>query len=332
MRNVRRNAAESLGNPVGVLAGDCYLDSPEPVGRPWSPAPRGKLRTDAMNRALVYTVNGLLIGVCCWLVAGIAISVAESMTATETAAVAPPPASGPQGRDWSERQAILTRNLFNSDTLAPAVVQVPAAERLPETKLALRLLGTAASSVVEESWAAVEDKKSREHQVVRIGDEILDARVVGIDPRRIVIENRGRREELALEEDPTDSARSATRRTAARNPRASVQRVGRNRFQVDPGRVAEIADNPAALFSQARIIPRYEDGQMTGVQLNAIKPGSLFEQAGLEDGDVVIELNGIAATSQEASQQILSGLRTDDEWNLRVRDRNGNEKTLEFVK
>ena len=72
------------------------------------------------------------------------------------------------------------------------------------------------------------------------------------------------------------------------------------------------------------------DEEMTGIQLNAIKPGSLFAQAGLQDGDVVTSLNGIAANSPEGSQKLLQEFRTSDEWTLVVRDRNGNERTLDF--
>jgi general secretion pathway protein C len=286
-----------------------------------------------MNRAPVYIASGALLAVCCWLTAGVLISIWSSLGET-TSSVQPPAPSPPQrARTWEDRQQILTRNLFEASTLAPAVTAVAEEERYQKTKLSLRLLGTAASSIAAESTAAVEDLKKRRHDVVRVGSEIQGAKVIAIDPRRIVFENRGRREELALEEDAQPSPRTAGRRTPTRPPRASgVRNVGRNRFEVDRSQVEELASNPAALFSQARIIPKYDNGEMTGVQLNAIKPGSLFEQAGLQDGDTVTVLNGIAATSQQGSQQLLQELRTADEWSLTVRDRNGAERTVDFVK
>ena len=64
-----------------------------------------------------------------------------------------------------------------------------------------------------------------------------------------------------------------------------------------------VANNPAALFSQARILPKYENGQMVGVQVNAIKAGSLFQQIGLQDGDTITEFNGIQVTGQQESTQ-----------------------------
>ena len=45
--------------------------------------------------------------------------------------------------------------------------------------------------------------------------------------------------------------------------------------------------DPSELLSQARVIPKYEQGQMVGVQVNAIKPGSLFQEIGRRDGDLI---------------------------------------------
>ncbi len=289
-----------------------------------------------MIRVIVYIVNGALIVVCCWLAAGVAVAIHASASAPSVSAPAPAPSLPLHSRSWDDRQKILSRNLFEASTLAPALSVVADEERYAKTKLSLKLLGTAASSIASESTAAVEDLKERRHDVVRVGSEIQGAKVIAIDPRRIVLENRGKREELALEEDPPP-ARGAPRPTARRAPTrparaAAVRNIGRNRFQVDQGAVDELAENPAALFSQARIIPKYEGGQMMGVQLNAIKPGSLFEQAGLQNGDTVTVLNGIAANSQQGSQQMLQQLRTADEWTLTVVDQNGTEKTIDFVK
>ena len=44
---------------------------------------------------------------------------------------------------------------------------------------------------------------------------------------------------------------------------------------------------------------------MVGVQVNAIKPGSLFESIGFKNGCVIKELNGIKIDSPEQSAKIL---------------------------
>jgi hypothetical protein len=93
-------------------------------------------------------------------------------------------------------------------------------EDLEATKLPLKLLGTATHSDPSLAWAAVQDLKNRNHLVVRVEDRLLEqARVVRIERGRIVLENKGRREELALEEDGAPPGRPA-RLTGALGPGA----------------------------------------------------------------------------------------------------------------
>ena len=79
----------------------------------------------------------------------------------------PPPAVGPAetGRDWSDRQAILDRNLFQVSTLLPdEPVEEPAVDEdaeLEATRLPLKLLGTVSATDPKAAWAAVEDTQSR---------------------------------------------------------------------------------------------------------------------------------------------------------------------------
>ena len=48
---------------------------------------------------------------------------------------------------------------------------------------------------------------------------------------------------------------------------------------------------------------------MVGLQVNGIKPGSLFQEIGLQEGDVITQFNGIAINSPDQSAQDLPGAR-----------------------
>ena len=232
------------------------------------------------------------------------------------------------GRDrtgLAGRQVILDRNLFNAALLAPGGDDT--ADDLAKTKLPLKLLGTAAGGDPRRSWAAVEDLEKRQHLVVRVADRLQGkAEVIKIERRRIVLRNGGSLEELALDGDDkggaAGGARSASARgrnyrrpmaavpppaedTSGNSPVERVQRLADDRFGVSREDVESVANNPAALFSQARILPKYEEGQMVGVQLNSIQAGSLFEQIGIQNGDTITEFNGIHITSQQDSAAVL---------------------------
>ena len=298
-----------------------------------------------MNRTALWIANGALTVLCCYLAAGILTEIVASAATppplAATAAGAPAPVAA---RSWDQRQVILGRNLFNVSTLSPADTE-PEPVDLAATKLPLRLLGTAAADDASLSWAAIEDLESREHQVVKIRDRLKGrAEVVRIERKRIVLRNGGKLEELALDEEPQVAAKQPRNRAAARRPTARakpatarnrsaaerVKRLAENRFEVDRGDVEDVADNPATLFSQARILPKYEEGAMVGVQLNAIKAGSLFEEIGIQNGDVITQFNGIQITSQQDSAQVLRELTQASEFKVSVRGSDGAERQLTY--
>lgn len=293
-----------------------------------------------MNRTGILIANGALLVLCCFLAARILAGVAGEVLApppAEDAALSQP--SGPTGLRTSDPQGIIRRNLFKVSTLGFQPVEEDD-EIYAKTKLPYRLLGTAAAADTSRSWAAVEDLDAREHLVVRLNDQLKGARVIRIDRRRIVLQNGPRREELGLEEgaSPAGSQRSAvpprSRRTSraagANDIRANVRRLGENRFSVRRDDVQSVANNPAALFSQARILPKYQDGEMIGVQLNSIKAGSLFEQIGIQDGDTITEFNGIQVTGQQESAQVLRELTEAEQFDVSVTGAGGETRRLQY--
>jgi general secretion pathway protein C len=241
----------------------------------------------------------------------------------------------------------VARNLFNSAELAgPAPEPEPeVTEDLEETKLPLRLLGTAASENLSLAWAAIEDLEAREHVVVATGGEVRPSvTVVQIDRMRVVLRNGAKLEELVIEEENTPSRVAARRaaRTPARRPARTalrerttsladrVRKVAENRFEVDDDDIQAAVRNPASLFSEARILPRYDQGEMIGVQLNAIKEGSLFEEVGLQDGDTIVEFNGQSLGSPADSAQFLQQLIDGSGFEVNVLGEDGTERTLFF--
>jgi general secretion pathway protein C len=295
-----------------------------------------------MSRYVIWIVNGALFVLCCFLTAGLLNGWLAEWLAGPVA-VAPParPLEAPPPRDWAARQVILERNLFQASTLLPEEPVGPTPEELEEqleaTRLPLRLLGTVAASDPKEAWAAVEDTQQRRRLVVRTRDRLSDsATVVRIERRRIVLDNNGRREELVLDEAQVAGLPGGPPRAAAATPgvgnlRDRVQRLSDSSFQVQRNDVQQAMRNPSELFTQARILPKYENGEMAGVQLNAIQPGSLFEQIGVRNGDVITEVNGIEVTSPQDSSRLLQELTQATEFQVEVVGEDGEPRTLSYV-
>jgi len=297
-----------------------------------------------MGQYLSWLANSVLFVLCCYLLADAANEVFAALLTPTAEDVARGPAPTVRARrDWADREIILKRNLFNASLLAPAIPDDEPVEDLEPTRLPLRLLGTAAATPADLSWAAVEDEDERRTVVVRVGDAIQGASVQRIERRRIVLSENGVLRELVLDEQTVASRPEPPRRgrgaVARRNPRARlrpgspserVEKLADDRFQMDREDVDDMMRNPANLFSQARILPKYEEGEMVGLQINAIKPGSFFEEVGIQSGDVVTELNGVAIDSPQQSARILTEFSQADTLSIGVTRADGSKDTLEF--
>jgi general secretion pathway protein C len=287
-----------------------------------------------MKRALILTANVALGVLCIFLLAEIIGDILDSVLAPAGTTGSPSAAQAAASpRDRADREVILQRNLFNVSTLAPALTDEELEEQYEKTKLPLRLLGTAAAADPALSWCAIEDLESKQHLVRRLDEEVKPGggvRVIKIERRRIVLQNGGRREELALEGDEGPQiARTASRpRPVARG---NLERLAENRFSVNRDEVQNLATNPSALFSQARILPKYEGGQMVGVQVSAIKPGSLFEQAGLQNGDTVTGVNGSPVNGPDGASKVFQNLTQGGEITLDVLHADGSRSAKSFV-
>lgn len=285
-----------------------------------------------MKRVLILAVNTALVVLSCFLASGVIADVTAALLTPDAAEASPgPDTAAPPQPSAADRQIILARNLFNVSTLNPEPLSEED-QSYQKTKLPLRLLGTASADDTALSWAAVEDLETKQHLVVRVDQDIKGgAKVVRIERRRIVLQNGAQLEELALEgeEQPAGApAQTAQRRPRPRpDARGNLERLANNRFAVNRGELQNLATNPSALFSQARILPKYEGGQMVGVQVSGIKPGSWFEQAGIQNGETITAVNGSAIGADGAPtlfREITQGSAT----RVTVRGTDGNEREL----
>jgi general secretion pathway protein C len=298
-----------------------------------------------MGQTVSWLANTALFVLCCFFVADTANAVFAALlapTPVEAATTGAP--ALPSHRSWNDRQVILSRNLFNASILAPANPDPIEDEDLEATRLPLKLRATAAANEPELSVAVVEMLDSGKTRLVRVGEELgNNAPVLRIERRRIVLSENGAPRELVLEKPGGEtevrqtsrrtrtgrSARSSSRlsrssrsgrrsaATADRGRRSGIERLAEDRYSVQRSEIDEVVSNPSALLSQASITPEYDDdGGMLGLKVRAIKPGSVFEQVGIENDDVIVEFNGVSIDGPEQMARVMKDLGSSDELNF----------------
>jgi general secretion pathway protein C len=206
--------------------------------------------------------------------------------------VDPPPPPPPEPKqpaiDYGEIEA---RDIFH--VAAPTAVPAPAAPR--RSVLQVRLLGIALRSN-GASTCVIEDLGAQRQELYRIGDEVRDdARVERIEWQRVVLSRDG--EEEVLELSPGYGIASSPRAKNAelalsRLPTGHLQAAGENQYVVDRAEFEQVLQVAVSQFTQQiHAEPYIENDRTIGYRVSAIRPGGLFAQIGLQDGDVVRRIN-----------------------------------------
>ena len=296
-----------------------------------------------MVRYVSWLINSALFTLCCFLVADTANAIISALlNQAPPSAIEADPGSGAQSRAWNERQKIIDRNLFHSSELIAdtAPLDLEPVEELEETELPLKLWGTIATKASESSWASIEELRERVTTAVRVGDEISNATIVEIERQRVILLENGKRRSLSLEDaDPVGSlslpsslrTTARSRRTeskqptarAARTPRPTsssadssrqsmrdkIRKMAENRFEVDADAVADAVEDPGSLLEDASFAPKISpDGRIEGIEISAIQPGSVLEEVGIGDGEVITGIDGVPIGDFEDLSEIPAAL------------------------
>jgi type II secretion system protein C len=293
-----------------------------------------------MVRYLGWLANTVLFTLCCFLVANTANAIiAAWLSQSPALAVELGPRGGSQSRTWSDRQQITQRNLFHSAKLSVAASTPEFTdEELKETELPLKLWGTIAADDPALSWASVEETGKRGViSAVRVGDKIQSATIVEIERRRVVLLENDSRRSLTLDDDEAamsfaNKAKRIKPPTRATTTRASRRKSAKEARKAKAEKAKTPVGNPSNLYSQARIVPEIDEetNLVTGLKLNAIQAGSAFEKAGMKNGEVITEIDGVLVRDLGDSTKIMSALTDPDEVAIVTvdKDRNRHERVL----
>jgi type II secretion system protein C len=265
----------------------------------------------------------IALGIACLAV--VYSAVAPMVGAAAITAAHVPPIEPPPQRDTtaSTYDVIATRNLFKTR----AAEAGPATEALKESELHLKLCGTFASSNPERSVACIEDQTAQKKRAYRVNEEIADGvKLISVERRRAVIENRGAREQLSMEETQAAGAiiPGSTPPQAAPGPRPAQKLSDRLKDLKEQQKLNDIVRPKLQdVLNSAQLSPVYdESGQFGGVKLSNIRPGGAF--TGMPENSVCFELNGTKLDGVQRLPQALLSMGSGESC-LKCRQPDGTE-------
>ena len=72
----------------------------------------------------------------------------------------------------------------------------------------------------------------------------------------------------------------------------NIEKVSDNYFKIKKNILLENLKDPQKFLSASRIIPQKIEGNATGFLIKNVKKGSFFNSLGLQDGDIILKING----------------------------------------
>jgi len=230
---------------------------------------------------------------------------------------------------------IVTRDIFN---LAPP----PEAAPVENAAIDIKLIGTSQMSA-GKPYAIIEDANGKQ-ALYRVGEQVPDAgQLVEVAKNRAVVLHNGHRVAIEIpQEGLTPGAPLNLRPTPGfmrrlpgggvpglRAPGRGIRRMGANRYMLDRSTVDSNLKNMAPLFTQIRATPQIENGAAHGFRLTEIQPNSIFQQIGLQDGDLLNAVNGQSVGDPAKALVMLQSLQTMPSITLDV-VRNGAPTQLHY--
>jgi len=221
------------------------------------------------------------------------------------------------------------------------VVVAPTAQDAPDTQLRLTLKGVVASDDIMEAWAIIADRMGNEESYT-IEDSLPGGAILKeIYSDRIILLHSGRMETLRLPQTEL-TGKNKIRNSASRraNSRLNSRRMNRSSSSNNVNRLSSAAtqtlksyrdkllNDPQSVMNSVRAEPYRQAGKLKGYRIFPGRDKQLFGQMGLEPGDIVTSVNGIALDSPLKGLEIMQQLSSASSVSVDVL-RNGVSQSFE---
>ncbi|NVB42883.1 hypothetical protein G6O69_33995 [Pseudenhygromyxa sp. WMMC2535] len=217
------------------------------------------------------------------------------------------------------RKEAAAETITNANLFCPTCVPVEVSETVlasagpsasfgeTRSSLRLQLLATMESDDPTLSMATIRDLDSNSLGPYTANEQLrAGVTLLAVERGRVVVLNQGRREYITLGDEPAPApAPAAAKPTTTAKPTASkgksvaiegaedaIDCSNENACVVERKFVDQLLANPTQLMTQARMAPISRDGEHAGFRVSRIRSGSLATLIGLENGDVISEING----------------------------------------
>lgn len=218
---------------------------------------------------------------------------------------------------------LTSANVFGVSQKAVVVKQT----KVPETRSNLSLKGVLAVSPMKTASAIIAQGKNGNEDIYGIGDKMPGGVTVKeIYPEYVVLERNGSLETLRLEKisdmegfeskGSDKGVASSGGSSGSGSPEAALKEIR-----------ADILKNPTSFGDYALPVVVKESGKQIGYRLQPQKKGELLSELGIQENDVITQVNGVTLDDQKNAISALRKLSTAKDLSIMVK-RDGAEVPL----
>lgn len=236
-----------------------------------------------------------------------------------------------KAKDIMQYSAILEKNPFGLPlTLHPVSVRKET-EKQYSSLSDLILIGTAVGP--EHLSYAVFEEKSRPNiqEVIAYRQKVFDYGVLSkINMSSVEIERDSVKYTVTFPSEEVITNIESHADTQADSPQGSFARkVGEKEYVLDSSRVQQALENPEQILTDARLLPNFVDGKQEGFRISEVIPGGLYQSLGLNNGDILLRVNGLEISNPEVAMQAMTSLKGMNKVSLDIM-RDGKNMSMSY--
>lgn len=145
-----------------------------------------------------------------------------------------------------------------------------------------------------------------ENKILRLGDTLADgSKVIAIARQLLKLRYPDGSEQTILPPEIPAEEGAKSPATASQ----SIRGTSDNRYAIPRAEVEKARSNLGELMKQARMEPHVVNGKTDGFEVKMVKPNTIFTALGIQKGDIIKQVNGLALDSPEKALQIFQQLR-----------------------
>ncbi|SNY59357.1 type II secretion system protein C (GspC) [Arsukibacterium tuosuense] len=233
---------------------------------------------------------------------------------------------------------LLSYPLFGK-VIAEPEQAAPVVTEAPKTQLNVKLTGVVAQADPNSGSAIIESRGSEGTYAI---DDTIDGtnavlKQVLID--RVLIQQAGRFETLMLDGieytkmaqanaglGREDNPEPAYENELVALPQAEAPALDESDLGISRD---ELLAEPMKFFDYVRVSPQHRNGELVGYRLMPGKDPALFNQLGLQQNDLAVEINGIPLNDMQQAMRVINELRDATEAAIKI-ERDGETRDILF--